>query len=584
MGSDPMALRWPGTAGRWNQPDWSGVDFKNMATKAKNTPLEDLRRGNQAWATAATRPYGETSFYYSDAENGATGFGAADGSAGVFTVPRGSWTCSAWMKVAQQADPQWTAALMSDASNRNILSFAHASETVPGTIGPGNMEDMFQDGEGEVSSVPPVLSPSLAEIYQWKEMTTVYTTEESVNSTELASGVAFCFDDSGPSNIHDAIPNRYSINWDDNSGGTISDGGDDMYDGGNRITTSNNGGNLAPYRDNMDPFETDYFGPNSVIKMDIMPSMMILMSENTGESDMIFYISGNLGADGGGQHTAGEHEGEGERSYLKGFWTMTCNGNGNDPSINHLFIFDQVLSPNAVHTYNANTDSDDDQVAGIAPGSLFFYLLYSSRRGDQHCMDQASHRAIFDAVVESMFPIEECTAPPGNLKYYIDGELAFEGDYTIRANSYGIRYFFNSGYSGSNTEQVWLQLHVAICRHYVALTGLTWCRCTEVRRALLGHLLLRHFLECRPDRTQPPRPQAEVRKCLSAVPSSHSHCASRSTLSASGHDGAPPHPQVLEHGTNGVAGGIPLAALRPISALGPVRRAQVVELRQSSAH
>ena len=56
---------------------------------------------------------------------------------------------------------------------------------------------------------------------------------------------------------------------------------------------------------------------------------MLLMSENTGDGDMTFYISGNLGADGGGTFTTGEFT----EGYLKGFYSMTCNGHGNDPSV-----------------------------------------------------------------------------------------------------------------------------------------------------------------------------------------------------------------------------------------------------------
>ena len=128
---------------------------------------------------------------------------------------------------------------------------------------------------------------------------------------------------------------------------------------------------------------------------------------------MTFYIQGNLGADGGGNHIVGEFE----SGKLKGFYTMTCNGNGNDASVNHLFVFDRTLSPNARHTYNPNTDSDDDTVSGIGPGSPFVYVLYASRRGASHCHSREEHEAMFQAVVDVL----QCSGGGENINDGGDG-------------------------------------------------------------------------------------------------------------------------------------------------------------------
>lgn len=61
-----------------------------------------------------------------------------------------------------------------------------------------------------------------------------------------------------------------------------------------------------------------------------------------------------------------------------------------------------MLSPNAQHSYNGNTDSDEDTVSGIGPGSPFLYVLYSSTRGSDHCHNSVQHRAIFDAAIEAL--------------------------------------------------------------------------------------------------------------------------------------------------------------------------------------
>eukprot|EP01050_Picozoa_sp_SAG11_P029887 SAG11_NODE_8600_length_997_cov_0.713808_1_plen_270_part_01 len=83
---------------------------------------------------------------------------------------------------------------------------------------------------------------------------------------------ALCMASSDSLSIENAIVNRYSINWDANGDGSISDGGGDMYDGGNHISTSLCD-NIAPYTDNMDPVNSDCFGAGGHYTMDIGTSM-----------------------------------------------------------------------------------------------------------------------------------------------------------------------------------------------------------------------------------------------------------------------------------------------------------------------
>eukprot|EP01052_Picozoa_sp_SAG31_P007606 SAG31_NODE_365_length_16833_cov_98.502032_5_plen_236_part_00 len=177
-----------------------------------------------------------------------------------------------------------------------------------------------------------------------------------------------------------------------------------MYDNGNQIHTSYNGNRIQPYRDEFVPFTSGaHFGPGSVMYMDLQNSMMILLSQNTGGSSMAFWISGNLGADGGGQHESDAFE----SGRWKGFMTMTCNGHGNDAGVNHLFVFDTEMSPDANHILDSNTDSDNDRVEGIGAGSPFLYVLYATNRGEAHCHSQEQHRAIFDAAIAAL---EDSTA------------------------------------------------------------------------------------------------------------------------------------------------------------------------------
>ena len=98
----------------------------------------------------------------------------------------------------------------------------------------------------------------------------------------------------------------WPIVWGDISAGQIQDGGSDMYDGGNRITTSLCTSHVAPYTDDMTQVASDCFGAGGSYRMDIRTSMMVLLAQNTGDSELTFSISGNLGADGSGNHVASQ--------------------------------------------------------------------------------------------------------------------------------------------------------------------------------------------------------------------------------------------------------------------------------------
>eukprot|EP01051_Picozoa_sp_SAG22_P011618 SAG22_NODE_1136_length_5395_cov_2.101189_2_plen_260_part_00 len=88
-----------------------------------------------------------------------------------------------------------------------------------------------------------------------------------------------------------------------------------------------------------------------------------------------------------------------------------------------LTVFPCSTSPNAVHVPNRNTNSDEDRVEGIGPGSPIIYLLYSSTTGAQNCHTEEQHRAIFDALVGAMNVItvgqmrNRAPPPPGAIVY-----------------------------------------------------------------------------------------------------------------------------------------------------------------------
>ena len=238
--------------------------------------------------------------------------------------------------------------------------------------------------------------------------------------------------------IEAAVPEPFTINFDANEQGQIQDGGHDMYDGGNRISTSlcpatPTSGWITPYTDDLQVVQSDCFGTGGSYRMDLGGAMMILLATNTGTVPLTVSISGNLGADNGGSTSHSDFT----SGSLTGFMSTVCGTN--DPSINHLFVIDGHLSPDAAHTGDERTDSDADEVAGIGIGSPIVYLLYSGL-GNQ-CHNEDEHRAVFDALVAALQP---CSSSGGggdsatggmcieDTSFLADVEASIPNPHTIR--------------------------------------------------------------------------------------------------------------------------------------------------------
>jgi hypothetical protein len=209
-------------------------------------------------------------------------------------------------------------------------------------------------------------------------------------------------------------PAEPQCSGDDASGSAIFDGGGDMYDLGNVLTTSLMGdctsdphgcplGSLQ-YRSDFAPVETGCFGPGGHYQMTKLDGMWVFFTHNAGDAPIDFAVVGNLGSDGSGTVTEYTFE---VAPYV-GFVKREC-GAGDDPSVNHLIIVD-AMGGRPIHSCDhveggacdgASSDSDDDVVSGIASGSPILYLLYSSHAG--RCIKEDEHRAILDAAVRCLW-------------------------------------------------------------------------------------------------------------------------------------------------------------------------------------
>ena len=183
--------------------------------------------------------------------------------------------------------------------------------------------------------------------------------------------------------VEQLVKNPHTIDFDAVSIGEFLDGGDGLYDGGNRITTS-----LCPFaqlRPDTANFETrssDCFGAGGEYRMNMGTSTLILETVNTHTEDISINIAGNLGSDGIGfgyywQFQVGP---------IRGYGKCVC-GNRAKPNVNHFFIVNSDMSPNLDHEIARpdfgfiDTNDDFDRLHGIGPGSPLVYGGYASRGG-----------------------------------------------------------------------------------------------------------------------------------------------------------------------------------------------------------
>jgi hypothetical protein len=226
--------------------------------------------------------------------------------------------------------------------------------------------------------------------------------------------------------VCDAAEPHCSVN--DASGSAIFDGGGDMYDLGNILTSSLMGDCISDphdcplgslrYRSDFTPVETSCFGPNGHYQMAKLEGVWVFFTHNAADVPLDFAVAGNLGSDGSGSVTEYIFE---AAPYI-GFVKREC-GAGNDPSVSHLIIVDGAgsrLVHSCDHTSGgacdgAMSDLDDDAVSGIVPGSPILYLLYASKGG--RCIKEDEHHAVFDVAVRCLWaeePFEAMHQKVGN--------------------------------------------------------------------------------------------------------------------------------------------------------------------------
>ncbi len=187
--------------------------------------------------------------------------------------------------------------------------------------------------------------------------------------------------------VASGIPSGFSM-LDGLTGTEISDGGGDMYDGGNELNT--NLGSLIPYTNGALSTSTS-FGAGSSYFTHKFNNMWVMAADLNGVNS--FSITGNNGADGSGTV-------DGFTSTI----TVGCQSyylfvkrvhSSFDPSINHIFIVpDNGTTPAPTHTFSTNTDNDQHNLNGLGNFDRLYYLLFAGAGGIAYTNAQLEAAAV----------------------------------------------------------------------------------------------------------------------------------------------------------------------------------------------
>ena len=172
----------------------------------------------------------------------------------------------------------------------------------------------------------------------------------------------------------------------DSSPGQISDGGSDMYDGGNCVSLLENGsivaGNCLDYNVSNSATTNLRWGG-----MGYTHPLFCMATSGTTLRRFGWSSNGNLGADGGGSSSNQQvYNTQTVNGCLVHSWLCQKAFNAGDPSVNHLFVtlghssFGSEVN-NVFQSYNSSTDSDISAYETNSKNCLTMRILLSKSGG-----------------------------------------------------------------------------------------------------------------------------------------------------------------------------------------------------------
>jgi subtilisin family serine protease len=198
--------------------------------------------------------------------------------------------------------------------------------------------------------------------------------------------------DQNAASISNLIPNKFSFS-EGVTGNSISDGGSDMYDGGNYLN-SGLSTSFLNYSDGVISSNSTILGTSGRYFTRKYDGLFVFIADT--DSINTFTISGNLGADGSGQADGAEFTVLNNGTVWKAFLKRVYNTG--DPSINHLIIVDSGVGVS--QTYSSDTDNDDHTISGLSGKRRIYYLLYAGTSGQY--IDNTSTLKILNAFLDNI--------------------------------------------------------------------------------------------------------------------------------------------------------------------------------------
>lgn len=177
------------------------------------------------------------------------------------------------------------------------------------------------------------------------------------------------------SNITSVIPSLYSFSG-GITGSSISDGGGDMYDGGNYLNT--NLQNSIPYTSSVITSLPSAFGTDGQY-FTAKHQGLFVMAADIHEINS-FNISGNLGADGSGSVGSGSLSMNHNGVAYTGFYKKVHSAG--DPSVNHLIIIE--TNALATQSISSSTNSDSHIIDGLFNNTRIYYILFAGSQSNNY--------------------------------------------------------------------------------------------------------------------------------------------------------------------------------------------------------
>lgn len=197
--------------------------------------------------------------------------------------------------------------------------------------------------------------------------------------------------------VNAVIPSRYDFT-EGESGSGITDGGNNMYDSGNFLSTTI--GSLI-YSNNV-IVASGAFGAGGRYFTRKYPGLFVLAADMLNVNS--FFINGNLGANGAGNVSAVVLEATLFGVTYQGFVKRVHSAGV--PSVNHLLIIPQ--NPVATHDFSTFTDSDFHAVRNLTNTTRMYYLLYAGANGA--LIDDAATLQIMIAFLKALEIVPEWLA------------------------------------------------------------------------------------------------------------------------------------------------------------------------------